>query len=82
VRHDSRFHLIAPFALLDPLLRCAALVAEGDDALGRPRQVDVLLLGRPRGLTVGLSMGSGAFRDSGDVEDLVGDSSTRIEPNL
>ena len=38
-RHDSRVHLIAP---LPSLIHCsagAALVVEGDDAFGRPRQV-------------------------------------------
>jgi hypothetical protein len=36
-------HLSRPFeralAFLDPLLRRAALVVEGDDPLGRPRQI-------------------------------------------
>jgi hypothetical protein len=31
--------LIAPFALLDPLRCRVALIVEGDDVLGRPRQV-------------------------------------------
>jgi len=39
VRHDSRVHLIAPLFSLIPLLRRAALVVGGDDALGTPRQV-------------------------------------------
>src|SRR6266513_586361 len=39
VRHDSRVHLIAPLPSLMTLLAGAALVVEGDDALGRPRQV-------------------------------------------
>ena len=38
-RHDRRVHLIAPFALFDPLLAGAAVVVEGNDAFGRPRQV-------------------------------------------
>ena len=56
VRHDSRV-LDRTLALLDPLLCCAALVVEGDDALGRPRQVGddeadagVKLIGVPFGL--------------------------------
>jgi hypothetical protein len=38
-QHDSRVHLIAPLAFLDPLLARPALVVEGDDPLGRARQV-------------------------------------------
>jgi hypothetical protein len=41
VRHDSRVHLIAPFPSLIhcSAVRRAALVVEGHDALGRPRQI-------------------------------------------
>jgi hypothetical protein len=39
VRHDSRVPFYRALALFDELLRCAALIVEGDDALGRPRQV-------------------------------------------
>jgi hypothetical protein len=39
VLHDSRVHLIAAFALLDPLLACSALVVEGNDAFGRAAHV-------------------------------------------
>src|SRR5271165_3768200 len=39
VRHDSRVHLIAFLPSLMYLLAGAALVVEGDDALGRPCQV-------------------------------------------
>ena len=38
-RHDSRVHLIAPLPYFNPLLGCPALVVEGHDALGWPRQV-------------------------------------------
>ena len=39
VRHDSPSPLDRALALLDPLLRCAALVVEGDGTRGRPCQV-------------------------------------------
>ena len=38
-RHDRRVHLIAPLPFFDVLLAGAAVVVEGNDALGRPRQV-------------------------------------------
>jgi hypothetical protein len=40
VRHDIRVHLIAPFALFDPLLICVApIIIEGDNPRRRTRQV-------------------------------------------
>jgi hypothetical protein len=39
VLHDSRVHFDCALAFLDPLLAFAALVVEGDDPLGRARQV-------------------------------------------
>jgi hypothetical protein len=38
VLHDSRVHLIA-LAFLDPLFARPALIVEGDDPVGRARQV-------------------------------------------
>ena len=71
VRHESRVHLIAAFALLDPLLARLTRVVESNDALGRAAHV------RHDEADAGIKF-SGISRDLGDNPPRLGPGSGLI----